>query len=122
MATVLYVDDEEAIRRAVRSWLTRKGHVVHEAESAAAARSVVAAHPDIQGVFIDLRLGTESGVELFEWLEQHHPGLASRAAFVTGGFDDTPPPSRAGRHPVISKPFEMRALEEQAAAWGDGGG
>lgn len=118
MATVLYVDDEEAIRRAVRNWLTRKGHVVHEADSAAAARAVVEATPDLQGAFIDLRLGDESGLVLFEWIERHHPALADRVVFVTGG--DEPPPA-AGRNPVIGKPFQMRTLELQAAAWDDAG-
>lgn len=121
MATVLYVDDEEAIRRAVRSWLSRKGHVVHEAESAAAARAVIEAQPGIQGIFIDLRLGVESGIALFEWLERHHPELARHAAFVTGGYDETPPPTREGRNPVFSKPFQMRAIEAQAAAWEEAG-
>lgn len=121
MATVLYVDDEEAIRRAVRSWLTRRGHVVHEAESAAAARAMVESQPGIQGIFIDLRLGADSGIELFEWLEREHPALARNAAFVTGGFDETPQPAREGRLPVFSKPFEMRALEVQAAEWEAGG-
>ena len=119
MATVLYVDDEESIRRAVRSWLTRRGHVVHEADSAAAARSVVESHPDLQGVFIDLRLGDESGLVLFEWLERHHPVLAGRAVFVTGG-GEPPPASDGGVHRVIDKPFQMRTIELQAAAWDDG--
>jgi DNA-binding NtrC family response regulator len=116
MATVLYIDDEEPIRRAVRSWLTRKGHVVHEADSAAAARTVIEAHPDLQGVFIDLRLGDESGLDLFGWLAQHHPALARRAVFVTGG-EEPPPTGDAAENPVIGKPFEMRTIERQAAAW-----
>lgn len=119
MATVLYIDDEAPIRRAVRSWLTRKGHVVHEAEDAASARAVLEAHSDhLDGVFIDVRLGEESGVELFAWLVDRVPRLATRVAWVTGDHSEMPAPTEAYDHPVFGKPFELPALEAQAARWG----
>ena len=68
MATVLYVDDQEAIRRAVKLWLSRKGHVVHLAANADAARSVILAER-LDGIFIDLWLGEDSGLELYRWID-----------------------------------------------------
>src|SRR5438270_10642 len=56
MATVLYVDDEDAIRRAVVTWLTRRGHVVHEAAGVASARQVLESQT-VDGAFVDLWLG-----------------------------------------------------------------
>ena len=119
MATVLYIDDEAPIRRAVRSWLTRKGHVVHEAEDAASARVMLETHADhLDGVFIDVRLGEESGVALFAWLVERVPRLATRVAWVTGDHSKMPAPTEEYDHPVFGKPFELPALEAQAARWG----
>src|SRR5215472_4020687 len=83
MATVLYVDDEDAIRRAVAAWLTRRGHTVHTAGSLAVARDLIASH-EIDGVFIDVWLGEESGLELQDWIEEHSPALSPKIVFVTG--------------------------------------
>jgi DNA-binding NtrC family response regulator len=44
MARVLYVDDDDALRDVVRTWLERSGHVVHTAESVAVAKQCLAAH------------------------------------------------------------------------------
>src|SRR5690349_15750123 len=63
VANVLYVDDEEAIRRAVATWLRRKGHVVYTASDVASARTILQDHP-IDGVFVDLWLGADSGMSL----------------------------------------------------------
>lgn len=119
MATVLYIDDEAPIRRAVRSWLSRKGHVVHEAEDAATARALLEAHADqLDGVFIDVRIGSDSGVELFSWIEDRFPRLVTRVAWVTGDHFETPAPTEEYDHPVFRKPFDLPALEAQATLWG----
>ena len=123
MATVLFVDDEVAIRKAVSAWLTRKGHVVPEADTPAAARAVVAAEGDrLDGVFIDLRLQEESGVELYRWLESAHPELARRVTFMTGDLFDAPK-LQAEHGSVLRKPFELAALEAHMHTWeGNGRG
>lgn len=116
MATIMYVDDEEAIRRAVGTWLTRRGHVVHAAADAAAARAIVQAEA-LDGVFIDLWLGDDSGLDLFKWIEAHDSSLAQRVAFVTGDmFNEALGESRLAR-PVLTKPFALRQLEELATSW-----
>ena len=120
MATVLYVDDEDAIRRAVVAWLTRKGHVVHAASSVAAARELLSTHA-IDGAFIDLWLGDESGLELQDWIDEHRPEFASNIVFVTGDALSGDSSSRAlGTlgHPVLGKPFDLQELELWAERWG----
>jgi len=63
MATLLYVDDEETIGRAVARWFERRGHVVHVAKNITDAETLlVRVRPDV--LFIDVWLGTESGFEL----------------------------------------------------------
>ena len=88
MATVLYVDDEDAIRRAVVTWLTRRGHIVHEAACVASARQVLESQT-VDGAFVDLWLGDESGLELQNWIEENRPDLSPNVVFVTGDVAGT---------------------------------
>jgi DNA-binding NtrC family response regulator len=113
MATLLYVDDEEMIGRAVARWFGRRGHTVHLAHSIASAQAMLAMHvPD--ALFIDVWLGTESGFELLSWIEEAHPELAERVTFVTGELANADKGDRVWRtlgRPVLQKPFDFGQLE-----------
>ena len=119
MATVLYVDDEPAIRRLVRRWFERRGVTMITAESAAEARRLFAEH-DVSGAFIDVWLGRETGFDLYAWLTEHRPQLKERIAFITGDVDsglrDGTQLQALGR-PVIAKPFELEDLETFVRQW-----
>ena len=115
MATLLYVDDEENIGRAVARWFERRGHVVHVARSLREAQDMLRdIYPD--ALFIDVWLGTESGFELMSWIEESRPHLADRVVFVTGELVDSQS-TDAGRlwqtlgRPVLQKPFDFAQLE-----------
>lgn len=114
MATLLYVDDEETIGRAVARWFGRRGHTVHLANSIASAQAVLAEHePD--ALFLDVWLGTESGFELLSWIEEAYPDLAQRVTFVTGELADADQGERVWRtlgRPVLQKPFDFAQLEQ----------
>jgi DNA-binding NtrC family response regulator len=122
MATLLYVDDEETIGRAVARWFERRGHLVHVARTLDAARRVLLEHePDT--VFIDLWIGAESGFELLNWIEDVKPELANRVVFVTGELSDPQYGrgniwQRLGR-PVLQKPFDFAQLEAYTLHPGD---
>lgn len=113
MTTLLYVDDEEMIGRAVARWFGRRGHTVHLAVSIASAQAVFAAHdPDV--IFLDVWLGTESGFELMSWIEEYRPALAERVTFVTGELASTHGDDKVWRtlgRPVVQKPFDLASLE-----------
>lgn len=119
MATVLYVDDEDAIRRAVSAWLTRRGHRVLTAGNLADARDVLASQA-IDGAFIDVWLGVESGLELQDWIEEHRPELSPRIVFVTGDLAASELAQcslgKLGR-PVLAKPFELQQLDSFVQVW-----
>ena len=124
MATLLYVDDEEIIGRVVARWFGRHGHTVHLAHSVAEAQALLADH-DVDVLFIDVWLGTESGFELMGWIEEMRPELAQRVTFVTGELADGTAGDRVWRtlgRPVVQKPFDFSQLEEyiDAAARRDG--
>jgi DNA-binding response OmpR family regulator len=119
MATILYVDDEAAIRRAVVSWLTRHGHTVHAAATLGDARNLLESQ-SIDGAFVDLWLGAESGLELRDWIDAHRPELSPNVVFVTG--DPGAQTSGLGLlaeldRPVLAKPFDLQALDQFVAGW-----
>ena len=119
MATVLYVDDEEPIRRVVCAWLSRKGHTVHTAANVAGARELLSTHA-IDGAFIDVWLGTESGLELQDWIDENRPDFASHVVFVTGDAVSTDANELAAKYlgrPVLPKPFDMDELEAWVERW-----
>ena len=113
---MLYVDDERAIGRALRSWLTRRGHTVFTAASLDEAKKVLETSK-VDGAFIDIWLGSESGFELFEWLEMNHPDVAANVVFVTGDIipdrcEIARPPSRptirSARKNAWDNPWDAR--------------
>jgi len=122
LAAVLYVDDEEAIRRALQSWLTRRGHVVYTAATSDEAREILTSH-EVDGAFIDIWLGDESGFDLFEWIDMHKPRVAEHVVFVTGDIIREGEVERsliALERPVLAKPFELGELERIVASWSPG--
>jgi two-component system response regulator RegA len=117
MSTLLYVDDEVLIGKAVARWFAKRGHTVHLADSVATAQQAIAEHqPD--ALFIDVWLGFESGFELMSWIEDTHPALADRVTFVTGELADATRIDRVWRtlgRPVLQKPFDFADLERYVA-------
>jgi DNA-binding NtrC family response regulator len=117
MSTLLYVDDEALIGKAVARWFARRGHTVHLAESIAAAQQAIEAHsPD--ALFIDVWLGAESGFELMSWIEETRPELAARVTFVTGELAGARRSDKVWRtlgRPVLQKPFDFADLERYVA-------
>jgi DNA-binding NtrC family response regulator len=120
MATVLYVDDEDAIRRAVVAWLTRRGHAVHAVATIADARAVLESQ-SIDGVFVDLWLGEESGLELQDWIDENRPDLSNNVVFVTGdtaaAWDANSRALGARGRPVLAKPFDLKHLDAFVERW-----
>ena len=119
MANVLFVDDEESLRRAVRAGLGRRGHSVRTARSVSRAIRCLELY-GFDGIFVDVWLGGESGFDLLSWVENHKSSLARRVVFVTGDIslgDRKQGELHALGLPVIAKPFELDALEEHIARW-----
>ena len=119
MANVLFVDDEESLRRAVRAGLARRGHHVRTAGSLSRAIRCLELY-GFDGIFVDVWLGGESGFDLLSWVENHKSSLARHVVFVTGDIsfgDRDQHEVYALGLPVIAKPFQLDALEEHIARW-----
>ena len=119
MATVLYVDDERAISRALNSWFTRRGHRVFTAASIDEAKAALQANA-VDGAFVDIWLGADSGFDLFEWITEHYPPVAANTLFVTGDIIPDPVVQKSLDHygkRVVVKPFELSELEGIVRGW-----
>jgi DNA-binding NtrC family response regulator len=119
MTTVLYVDDESPLRRAVHAWLGRHGTSVHSARTVEGAKRCLEEFA-VDGVFIDLWLADGSGFELFDWLSEHHPDVARNVAFVTGDILRTAATQRQLGlldRPLLTKPFDLTELDRLVELW-----
>lgn len=119
MPTVLCVDDERPLRRAMHSWLGRRGIEVHSARSVASARGCMKRYA-FDGAFIDVWMAGETGLDLYDWLLETHPGVAANVVFLTGDILPTQALrarlERTGR-PLLLKPFDLHELDRHVNAW-----
>ena len=118
-STVLYVDDEPALRRAVGAWLGHHGvHVVTARSVETAIATLATEHVD--GVFVDLWLADGSGFELYEHIGEHYPALAPNVVFITGDIvpaETTSSQLAMFKRPVLFKPFDLSELDRYVKLW-----
>jgi CheY-like chemotaxis protein len=110
---VLLVDDEPAIRLALRKWFERNGWTVDEADDGRAALTCLDSVQCGYGLVIcDLHLPDTSGLHIAEHIESTWPDLLSRFVFSTGDnmeFDAAHRTLRE-RTRVLLKPFDFADL------------
>ena len=112
--SVLLVDDEDAVRAALKRFFTRRGWTVVEAadgESAKALLDPVSGHR-FDLLICDLAMPRVSGVELYRWLARFRRDALSRLVFSSGDVTSEEITSflrEAGR-PILPKPFELAEL------------
>ncbi|HEX6816003.1 MAG TPA: ATP-binding protein [Gemmatimonadaceae bacterium] len=114
---MLFVDDELALHRGIRSYARRRGFgVVTVPDGAAALDAARRSRFDV--VVCDLRMSGIDGPAFYEVLRREHPSLALRTLFITG--DLVSASSRAflesAGQPVLAKPFDLERLEVSVAS------
>ena len=100
MATVLLVDDERSVRRALRIYFEMAGFAVLEAESAEAALESIRAGASVDAIVSDVIMPGASGVALYDMLVSTVPALQGRVVFLSG----------AARDPGVHDPIEERGV------------
>jgi CheY-like chemotaxis protein len=100
MSTVLLVDDESAIRSALRKIFERGGLTVQEANSGRDALELLADDPGISAVVSDFIMPELDGLDFYDALVARSPHLRNRVVFLTG----------AARDPTVHRPLEERGV------------
>lgn len=115
--SVLVVDDEPAIRRALERALLRWGHTVHTATSGEAACETLGSS-SVDLVLMDLRMPGMSGQTLFHSIAARWPHLVHRVIVMTGDPEAEDHHDWLRHHdmPVLMKPFELAQLESMVSA------
>jgi CheY-like chemotaxis protein len=98
--TVLLVDDEGAVRSALRKVFERGGLSVREAQSGRDALETLADDPSISAVVSDFIMPELDGVDFYDALVARSPHLRNRVVFLTG----------AARDPTVHRPLEDRGV------------
>ena len=112
---VLVVDDERNIRSMIRVCLEQAGCEVREASSAEAGLAALASGP-VDVAFVDLRLGTGSGLDLVPALLAEDPDLDVVVITAYASIDTAMEAVRRGARDYLPKPFtpaQIRALVER---------
>ena len=125
---ILVVDDEANIRQTLSICLETEGHRVIGVGSARDALAEASRRP-FELAFVDLRLGTENGLDLIPALLAAVPWLKIIVITAYASIDTAVEAMRRGASDYIPKPFtpaqiklavqrvfEMRTLEQRVAA------
>jgi NtrC-family two-component system response regulator AlgB len=112
---ILIVDDETNIRKTLRIAIEPMGHTVEEAGGKSdALRSIERSRFDV--ALLDLRLGTDSGLELLDASRQLAPRMSSVIITAHGSIDNAVDAMRRGAADYLPKPFtpsQIRAVLER---------
>ena len=115
---ILIVEDEPAICDLCQRVLTSEGFKVDIAINGKVAQDMIE-EQQYDFCLIDFRLPEMNGRELYQWLKEKHPQLASRVILTTGsvmGEDTMTFVEQTGR-PFLPKPCtpdELRAIMREA--------
>ena len=111
--SVLLIDDEEGLRRAVLSFLKRRGmHAIAVGDGTDALRALRRQHFDV--IVSDVRMPGMSGGEFLERLRRDYPAMVNRLVFTTGDTfaTDTAELLRESGVPSLVKPYDFAKLED----------
>lgn len=101
---ILVVDDEINIRKTISLCLEMEGHAVRTVSNFDdAVKEIKQGLFDV--VFLDLRLGTQNGLDLFPYLQAHSPGTRVVVITAYASIDSAVEAIRQGAADYIPKPF-----------------
>lgn len=112
-ATILLVEDEDAVRAFGSRALASRGYTVHEASTGTEALEVLAEHADeIDLIVSDVVMPEMDGPSLLREVRKQHPDL--KFIFVSGyaeeAFAKNLPEEERGRFGFLPKPFSLKQL------------
>ena len=108
-ATLLVVDDDEAVREVIEEYFGFHGFRTLGAADAAQARSRVASDP-IDLAVVDINLPGEDGLSLTRFLREHFPATGIVLLTAAGAVVDRVVGLEIGADDYLGKPFDPREL------------
>jgi CheY-like chemotaxis protein len=108
--SVLVVDDEVPIGKALQRILSREHDVLFESDARSALERLQ--HETFDVVFCDLMMPHMSGMDFYAALAARDPELAARVVFLTGGAFSPRSEEflRGSRNTCITKPFSRDSV------------
>jgi two-component system NtrC family sensor kinase len=113
--SVLFVDDESALRDGVQAFGAVRGFTVLTAKDGAQGLDLIR-RTNIDAVVCDLRMPGMDGPTFHAALQREAPRLAARTVFVTGDVVSATARQASRRQPILTKPFALETLEATIAA------
>lgn len=116
---ILLIEDEPAVMGYVLAVLERSGYTVMCSESGVDGIRRLESG-DFMGVVSDMRTpGGVDGADVYAWISEHRPELASRLVFITGDIanEETAATLQKTGAPCVEKPFRVQqfiSVVEQA--------
>lgn len=107
--SVLLVDDEAPLRRAIERHLKRSGHQVRSAGSVAEGRALLEKRV-VDIAFIDFCLPDGTGAELIKWATDHSRVGAAYCMTGHANCRNAVEVMQAGSLDILEKPFEVEKL------------
>ena len=112
MKHILVVDDEPAMRLALREVLRRKGYNVAEADCGPAALAYLDGRPDVDLILSDVRMPEMTGTELLKRVASRYPAIPFVIMTAFGTIEDAVEAMRQGARDYIMKPFAGETIVE----------
>jgi two-component system NtrC family response regulator len=109
---VLVVDDELLLRWSLSEVLRSHGHTVVEAASASTCREAMEDGEPIDVVLLDVRLPDSQTLDLLTEIRSRRPQAAVVLMTAYGAADVVENALALGASCVITKPFDMNAIED----------
>jgi two-component system response regulator AtoC len=107
--TLLIVDDERSLRFSIGEWARDAGYRPLEAEDGGSALEHVR-EQSVDAVLLDLRLGTEDGLDVLRRLRAEEPGLPVIMLTGHGSIEHAVQATRLGAFDFILKPPNLDHL------------
>lgn len=106
---ILIVDDEPDIRELLEITLLRMGLDCIAVASAGEARQALKQH-SFRLCLTDMNLGDSNGIEVIEYIQQHHPELPVAMITAYGNMETAIEAMKAGAFDYVAKPIDLPKL------------
>jgi len=116
VALILVIEDEKSLRVSIARMLSRSGHEVREAESAAEAVGLLA-QSNFDLILTDVNLGDGNGMEIVEQARAKEFDGVAVVITAFGTIETAVEAMKRGADDFLQKPIRLEELPLQVAKW-----